>query len=86
MKTYAIYLDKKIRMFIGTTDESIVQANLQPDEQFIESTFDGDSSLYMVSFGKVIALSPRPEMGYEFNYDSLVWFNASLRSSCLCFR
>jgi hypothetical protein len=76
MTIYAIYTDKKIRTFINTYEEAVLQANLQENEQYIESDVTGNPSLFMVSEGQVVALPPMPEMGYEFNYDTLVWFNA----------
>ena len=76
MKTFAIYSGKQIRMFIKTLDEAIVKSNLNLNEQYIESQFIGDPSLYMVKDLQVVALSPRPEIGYDFNYDTFFWFNA----------
>lgn len=76
MSTYAIYTNKKIRIFVDSNEESNLQANLQENEQYIQTVISGDPSLFMVYSDEVVALPPMPEVGYEFNYDTLVWFNA----------
>lgn len=76
MKNYAIYSGKKIRMFIKTEDTSILEANLNEGEQYVETTVQGNPSLFMISTNEVVAIPPLPELGYKFNYDTLTWYNA----------
>ena len=76
MKNYAIYSGKEIRMFIKTEDLTILEVNLKEGEQYIETTAQGNPSLFMVNVNEVVPILPPPELGYKFNYDTLTWFNA----------
>jgi hypothetical protein len=73
MKTYALYTNSKIRMFLSTTDDSTLLANLLPGESVVESLPYTDPSMFMVENSTVIPLPPKPSLYHVFDYVNKRW-------------